>query len=417
VSARCPHAPRLRLVVAAVLLAATCFPTTAAAQPSFSVSLGGTLDSFAAVSFTAEQRQNVSGTVDLDHVVAGERGRVFYTVDGGNFDTPGDWSYFLHQAGMTFRFGQADAGARKLFLNASVVARRNGDAWSSAEYTAAGGGVNVELHPAGTTFKAGYRADYRRFSDYGALTQAEHRAFASVLRSFETRTTVIAEAQVGAKHYDASVITDVITAETQVPTGNARGSASGHGAGGSLLPGIRTIVTTTNATTTASGSAGLVTAMMRVAHAVTDRTGVQVQATLRRTFGVAPPALVTTPAGFFEDGVYDDPFASDALFLRAGATHTFAGGAELEAAFWWADKDYTGAVALDAAGVSLAGSPLRADHIRLAQASWIQPLLASRTGAVAISADLGYRYLRHRSNDAFYDYTSHAVMAGLTVTY
>jgi hypothetical protein len=127
--------------------------------------------------------------------------------------------------------------------------------------------------------------------------------------------------------------------------------------------------------------------------------------------------LVTTPAGFFEDGVYDDPFASDALFLQAGMKHTFASEAEIAATAWWADKDYTGAVALGPDGLDLPGAPLRADRVTLGQVSWTQPLFASRTGAVTLDAELGYRFLRHRSNDSFYNDTSHAVAVGLSIGY
>jgi hypothetical protein len=56
-----------------------------------------------------------------------------------------------------------------------------------------------------------------------------------------------------------------------------------------------------------------------------DRTGVWGQGFVRRAVGRVPPAIVTTPAGFFDDGVYDDPFASDLDALSGGVKHLFAG--------------------------------------------------------------------------------------------
>ena len=384
-----------------------------AAQPSFNVTFGSTFDSFRPATTASESRQNLAGAVDLDHVFADERGRMFYTLDAGNYDSPGDWSFYLHDTGFSYRFGGADPDNRRLFLTGSFVVRQNGEAWTTADYTAAGGGLNAELHPRdGTTFRTGYRADYRRFSDLSALTQLEQRGFVSVLTSFQTRTTLIAEGQIGMKHYNGVVYTE-IAPETTVDTAAPHSGFQGQGMG----PGFRRPTMPTSLSTNQEGAAGMVSVMGRLAQSLTDRTGVHGQVTLRRTFGSVPPVLVTTPAGFFEDGVYDDPFASDALFLQAGVKHVFKNSAEIAATGWWADKAYTSAVALDDMGTVVSGSPLRWDTVTLGGVTWTQPLLATKTGPVDLSADIGYRFIRHRSNDTFYNYTSHAIGVGFSIGY
>jgi len=389
------------------------WPGTALAQPSFAVTFGGTLDSFRPTTSAVESRQNLLGAVNLEHAFADERGHVTYDLGAGNYDSPGDWSFLQHNAALTYQFGSPDDRGRKLFLNGSVVARRNGDSWTNAEYTGAGGGVNAEFHPGeASTVRTGYRADYRRFDDLTALTQFEHRAFASVLSSFQSRTTLVGEVQVGAKRYDGAVYTELASVETTVPV--PRG---GRGMGASMGPGYRVVSVPSYAVSNEDGAAGLVTGLARVAQSLTDRTGIHAQAMGRWTFGSVPPMLVTTPAGFFEDGVYDDPFASNGLFLQAGAKHVFASEAEIAATGWWADKDYTSIAALDADGAPLPGGELRADRVTIGQISWTQPIVKSAAGAVALSAEIGYRYMRHRSNDAYYNYTSHAVGISLTVGY
>jgi hypothetical protein len=397
--------------VMVALILASAVPLVA--QPSLNVTFGGAFDSFRPAATASESRQNLAGAVNLEHVFADTRGRVFYNLDAGRYDSPGDWSFYLHDTGFSYRFGGGDPSDRKLFLTGSFVARKNGAAWTSAEYTAAGGGLNAELHPRdGTTFRTGYRADYRQFSDLSALTQLEQRVFASLLTSFQTRTTLIAEGQVGMKQYHGVVNTEVVPGTTVDPTALHAGS-QGRGMG----PGIRWPTMPTSLSANQEGTAGMVSMMGRLAQSLTDRTGVHGQVTLRRTFGSVPPFLVTTPAGFFEDGVYDDPFASDALFLQAGMKHVFKNSAEISATGWWADKHYTSAVALDDVGAAVSSSPLRWDTVTLGSVTWTQPLLATKTGAVGLSADIGYRFIRHRSNDAFYNYTSHAVGVGFTIGY
>ena len=154
-----------------------------------------------------------------------------------------------------------------------------------------------------------------------------------------------------------------------------------------------------------------------MAQSLSDRTGVHGQVAFRTTFGAVPPALVTTPAGFFDDGVYDDPFASDAVSGQAGLTRAFASGAELEAMVNYADRRYTSTPALDATGSELPGSPLRHDRVWRGGVVWSQPVFGSRTGRAALSVDLGYRFIASYSNDAFYDYTSHGFALGFSVHY
>ena len=130
-----------------------------------------------------------------------------------------------------------------------------------------------------------------------------------------------------------------------------------------------------------------------------------------------PPALVTTPAGFFDDGVYDDPFASDAISGQGGLTRAFTSGAELEALVNYADCRYTSTPALDAAGSELPGSPLRQDRVWRGGVVWSQPILGVTHGEGRAVA--GPRLPLHRvaSNDAFYDYTSHGFALGFSVHY
>jgi hypothetical protein len=388
------------------------------AQTSVSSSFGGNFASFSEGASASTRRQDVAATAGLEHLFNEERGRVYYDFDGGTFDSPGDWAYYLNTAGFTYRFGAEEATARKLYLNGSFVIRRNGDAWAAADYSALGGGLNGEFHPKGhVTLRTGYRADYRSFADMTALTQFEQRAFASVLTNFQTKTTLIAELHVGAKLYDGQVMLDPIAVTTPDAGANA-GTVITRGRGMGMGPTWRASTTWyVPQSQDQSGTAGLVAGLFRAAQSLSDRTGVHGQVAFRQTFGAVPPALVTTPAGFFDDGVYDDPFASNAVSGQGGLTRAFASGAEIEATVNYADRRYTSTPALDAAGNGLPGSPLRHDRVWRGAIVWSQPVLGSRTGRAALTLDLGYRFLASDSNDAFYDYTSHGFALGFSVHY
>ena len=68
-------------------------------------SVGGNFASFSEGASASTRRQDVAATAGLEHLFNEERGRVYYDFDGGTFDSPGDWTYYLNTAGFTYRFG------------------------------------------------------------------------------------------------------------------------------------------------------------------------------------------------------------------------------------------------------------------------------------------------------------------------
>lgn len=389
-------------IVAAVLLAAPV-----AAQPSLTASVAPGITSLGGEGATGQ----FNASAGAEHLMKSERVRVFYDFETGDYATPGDWRFLSHSAGATYRLALQKNRTNYLYVGADATLRRNGDSWSAADFNAAGVFANLELHPGRATVRTGYRLDARRFPSSPALDQMQHSAFAAVLVSFDTRTTVIAEVTAGTKHYDAiSSHTEVIVLPTEhVP--EARGSGLGRWGGMAnatlvpvLIPG-------------APGSdARQVTLFGRVAQSLTARTGVTVEMSRRRVSGDVSPALIATPASFFDDGIYDDLFASDATRRAVSVKSIAAAGIELSASLAWLDKDYGTTFAFGEDGTVLP-DVLRSDRVTAAalQASW--PLFPSRTGPVSLDLLTGYDYSRHRSTSALYRYTAHTVRVGIGITY
>ena len=218
----------MRAMWTAVVILMSC-SALAEAQPSASVTIGGTYASLREGATAAAPRQDVGGAASVEHLFRNERGRVFYDLDGGTYEGAGDWSYWLHSSGVTYVLGGGGAADRRLYFNAAVALRKNGIAWAAADYAAVAAGVNAEFHPRdGMTARTGYRLDRRAFADTSALTHVEHSAFSSVLVNLESRTTLIGEVQLGAKSYAGQLPLDptvvaTSTAATGVMFGQGRG--------------------------------------------------------------------------------------------------------------------------------------------------------------------------------------------------
>jgi hypothetical protein len=396
------------LAVVSVLV----LPRSSLAQFGVEVSVVPAFESLSPESSAKESRGTVDGGLDAEALFASERGRVFYSLDAGTYATPGDWSFLQHDAGFTWRLG--DTEGPHAFLGVSGTVRRNGDAWAAADYDAVGAKANFVFRPrSGLTVRAGVRADARQFDELPALDQAEGSGFASGLLNLPSRTTLIGEVFLGGKSYAGETIL-VPTESVVVETGTHAGSVAGKGAGG-MGPGLRPAGGT--AVTAGDDAAGQLTWLVRAAQSLGPRTGLSLQYTRRSVFGSVPPVVVTTPALFFDDGVYDDPYASDASTVRTVLKHVFAGGATAGIEGYWLGKAYVATVALDETGAPREDAALRADTVWRAEAWASVPVLGGRTGAVSLALDLGWQYTRHRSNDAFYRYDAHAVRAGLSAAY
>ena len=395
---------RSRLSIAAALLFVAA---PAVAQLSVDVRLGGAHDALAYADTEPEGRLATAGTLDAEYLFAGGRARLFYALDGATYSTPGDWSTLRHDLGGVHRTDLTDSGRLRLFLGANATWQGNGDAWSVAGYRALGGMANIEHRSSeGPTLRAGYRLDGRRFPDIPELDQIEHDAFVSALFNLQTRTTLIGEVHLGAKSYAGEAVPTTVT--PAVPPGR---SGRGRGAMG---PAVRLDET---ALQPEADHAGLVAWRLRVAQSLADRTGLSVDYSARHTSGEVPPALITTPAHFYDDGVYDDPYASDARTVGANLKHVFVGAGVVRGWVVWQRKDYRATPALDLNGGPIESGDLRQDRVWRAGAGWRAPLFPARTGRVQVDLDLGYAFTDHLSNDAFYNYASHAFGVSLWLAY
>lgn len=391
------------------LLAAT--PAPCAAQAGISALLAQSWTNW--IEATAAHDDNTApvGEFELDQQLLDTRLRLFYSLAAGTYTTPGDWRYLTNNAGAV---GRVDVSANtRLFLAGSAWWRANGEAWESANYRGLSANANLEHQSKpGLTLRTGYYFDWRRFPDFEAMDQAEHRGFGSLLANLRSRTTLIGEATVGAKSYGGGLVTTAVESPAAgTPAGSGRGR--GPGMGPAIRPSLEHAVTLEGPAI----HAGQVTLFGRLAQSLADRTALQVQASWRTTFGDIPPAVITTPELFFDDGVYDDPYASEAVTARAAVKHVLGNGAKIEAGATRLDRRYTGTAALDANGAPLPGLPLREDNVWRADASVWWPLLPYRTGAIDLGIRATYSLTRSDSNDAFYDYRSHTLGLGFAVTY
>lgn len=438
------HAATSRLAAAGlVALACACCPPVSRAQTSASGVIAGAFDRVAkSADATSDSGAAPVGTFDLEHFAFGERLRVFYTMDGGTFSDTGDWHYMTHYGGVRHAFDlRSDV---RVFVGGSATVRVNGDSWSNANYNAVGAFSNLQWSRNTASFRTGVRLDARRFAGESALDQNEVNVFASGMRSFQTRTTVVGEVTWGAKRFtNGALVAAMPTTSTGGTTDLAYGAVSGStspgngqgnsgtgnvtspggGAGaamsgaGALQQGTWRMSMATPVTTSSSNElAQQVTVFGRVAQSLADRVAVSLEASHRNAGGVVAPAVVETPEMLIDDGVYDDPYASDATIWRAGVKFAGANGRSLDTGFSHWSKFYEATPALDSAGAPIPGVQ-RDDQIWRVDFTWREPIAPGRTGLVSLALVTSYSFMDSASTDAYYTYDAHRLRVGLAISY
>ena len=365
----------------------SCWPLPRWQRPSqpSSVTFGRALNAMSSPeALTTDGPRTTGASVEAEHKLADERLRLYYTLDAGDYNTPGDWTFFENSVGDDLAGPAAGTSGPSVFAGVvGTVADRT--AVRGRRPTTAGSALflNAEWKPAETkTFRAGYRFDARAFPGHGGPGPGRTRW----LRQR------VAEPQV-ADHADR------------------RGARRARSGTTSSTP---TMVTTTIAVPPA-GSGGLKVRGARPRLARAGDRGDHARAGTRRAarsagppgsspcwgasrsrwpigpasrsstcsgrpFGALPTAVVTTPALFFDDGVYDDPFASDADDAAGVDQAAAANGMAIEAAA-------SGPARITGAPPRSTPTATRPPAIRCAPtgsgrrgASWTMPVVRERTG-------------------------------------
>jgi hypothetical protein len=352
-----------------------------------------------------------------------QRGRLFYHLDGATADVPGAWGYVSHRLGVTYRRDFTRDGRMLLFFGMDGTLRRNGTLWENADFNAWGGFINVELRAReGATLRSGLRLDDRTVPETSALSHAELAGFVSLNLNFETRTTLIAEARRGFKSYSGGTLdaaTDMVTVfdDTVGPPGSSNSHRRSVAPGRIVAAEIASLpAALAHSSAIPSARAFATTWLVRAAQSLAERTGLSIQYQRRNSTGDVPPVLFTLPQRYLDDGIYDDPYASELRAWWIRLKHVLPSGMIFDVHAGRDRRQYVAAPALDAEGKAL--PERRLDRLSRAGMDVSFPLLSKQTGVgLAMAFEVQYSYLLSRSNDGYYDYRSHVIDIGLRIEY
>jgi hypothetical protein len=250
--------------------------------------------------------------------------------------------------------------------------------------------------------RAGYRFRSRRYSTLSEYSYREHYGYLQAAKFFETKTTLIAEFDLGYKQYTAAA------ADTTLSTVATGGGMMGMGASTSTMHG-------------SSAAPGITQAsiLVRAAQSLAPGTGLSLQY-LRRWNPVNHTLGLTIGGVAFQgdEELWDDPYGYEGPTYSAMLTAELLWDMTMRVSLEHADKSYdrNSYLATDTNVLTGPTGPLRADRKQTASVE-LRKTLDDVGMFDGLTLEATYSYVRNQSNEAYYDYSGSAVALGIDVNF
>ncbi len=349
-----------------------------------------------------------TGVLSFEYIPDESSFRFFAT---GNLSLFRDYSerrYFSNSFGVSYTkpFGEDEENA--LYVGTSYFMRFNRAAYDYYDFSQLIGYVNLKYYldySEGVMSRAGYRLRYRGYRNLEEFSYLEHYGFVQLSKFFESKTTVLAELDLGNKNY-VSTPASMFTA-----TGNmhAAGMMGGR-MDGRMNQNTRYVSYSRPSTTQLIG-------ILRVAQSLSQTTGVSVQY-LRRWDVSERTRFLSSGAVDFQgdEELWDDPYGYQGNEYNVTLTQNLPWGMTSRISTDYLVKDYARRT-FAATDTNTPTGPLRSDT-RLVVGIDLRKSFGEAWGFFdGFTISLSYFYQRNKSNDPYYDFRNNSFNVGLATQF
>jgi hypothetical protein len=306
-------------------------------------------------------------------------GRLFYTGTMSYFGKAPARTFFYHSLNLEFSHSFDDDEAAVFYSGLSLNRRVDGDVYTIYDHDQWSWYVNGKLILADWWLgKFGYTIRRFAFKEIGDLNYSEHRGFVQSAFSLLAGTTIIVEADLGAKSYSNPAIP---VDDGDVRTGN--GTSDG-------------VVQTTG--------------ILRVGQAIADGFGISLTGQYVFSLSNSNRFFISGDDLISAEEIFDDQYSYRGPQAVVTLTRIFDGGVMAVLTAGWQNKLFPGRPVLDLDGNVLGGE--RSD------ARWHTSIeIESETGLAGMTLTAGYEYITNSSNDRLYEYVNNVLSLGLQYAY
>jgi len=315
---------------------------------------------------------------------------LYYNVDYLAYSRNKGRNLLLNKAGIRYAQDFGKQEQHWVYLGSYFMQRDNTDDYYYYDYQQAYAYANFRFRLNRTFFKTGYNFRYRRYKNFMELTNYQHYVFLQMSRSFQTRTTLLMEADWGYKSFNT------LSVATPVENG------SGNGPGGSI---------SYNITEEQIPSMSHLIVLFRVAQSLHDRVGLYVQ--YRGQYSLNDESWINNESFYQDEELFDDPFSYTSNGLSSRLTIILPRSLNIRTGWGIMHKDYISELSYTSAEDYPASGDLRQDlrnnlYLRVSKTWYLKPQWIK-----SINPYLNYSYISNQSNSYWYDYNYHYLTLGM----
>jgi len=308
----------------------------------------------------------------------------------------------LHRLGMSFFLPFGEDDRHTFFIGANGLTRIDGEEYQEYDYKQFYAYSNLRFDFAFMFLKAGYNFRYRDYSNLPELNNIRHYAFLQSNKSFETRTTLILEADFGYKAFTSPLF---YTTFQEFSGGGGRG---GQGSG-VPIGSSSTLPVTVSADIP---SMGHIILLARIAQSIFEKMGVFVQ--YRKQINLSNQITSITGSDFYQDEeLFDDPFSYESQGLSSQLTWMMPWSMRLQLGGSFIEKNYIEESAYTSIEDSTGSGGLRIDDQKNLYINLTKTFSLKKKWLNALSLNLYFGYTNNKSNSYWYNYTNQIMGGGI----
>jgi len=306
----------------------------------------------------------------------------------------------LHRLGANYFFSFGKDNLHTFFIGGSGLTRIDGEEYKEYDYSQLYAYANVRVDIESLFLKAGYNIRYRDYSNIPELNNLRHYIFLQTNKSFESRTTLILEADFGYKAFTSPII---FTTQDSLST---NGGGNGNGPGMSTRP--------SQSITLTSGIPPMshLIILARVAQSLFDKMGIYIQ--YRKQINFSDQVTSLTGNDYYQDEeLFDDPFSFESQGISTQLTWIMPWIMRLQIGGSFIDKSYISETAYTSIDDSVASGGLRMDTQSNLFLNFTKTFNFKRSWLNTLMFNFYIGLTNNESNSYWYNYTNRVMGGGI----
>jgi hypothetical protein len=308
----------------------------------------------------------------------------------------------LHRLGLSYFLPFGRDEQHTFFIGVNGLTRLDGEEYKEYDYNQFYAYANLRFDFDFLFLKTGYNFRYRDYSNFAELNNLRHYIFLQMNKSFESRTTLILEADLGYKAFTSPIYFTTLQNSTFGGGGNGQG------------PGGGTSIESSVPVTVAADipPMGHIVFLARIAQSIFEKMGVYIQ--YRKQVNLSNQITSITGSNFYQDEeLFDDPFSFDSQSLSGQLTWMMPWSMRLQFGGFLNDKNYIEESAYISIDDSIGAGGNRLDNQKNFYLNLTKTFDIEEKWLNALFINFYIGYTQNKSNSYWYNYDNRIIGGGV----